>query len=121
MSRPPFLARPWRRRKAHRLRIPLLPARYHPAVPVGWTTGELAGVAIDQKQNIVNQIRELGVKSIFVETTINRELLEDIAREAGVSVGGELYSDAMGPVGTAGESYIGMMRENVLTIVEHLK
>lgn len=89
--------------------------------PVGWTTGELAGVAIDQKQNIVNQIRELGVKSIFVETTINRELLEDIAREAGVSVGGELYSDAMGPVGTAGESYIGMMRENVLTIVEHLK
>ncbi len=89
--------------------------------PVGWTTGELAGVAIDQKQNIVDQIRKLGVKCIFVETTINRKLLDDIAREAGVTVGGELYSDAMGGAGTAGETYIGMMRENVLTIVKHLK
>lgn len=89
--------------------------------PVGWTTGELAGVSIDQKQKIVNQIRELGVKSIFVETTINRQLLDDIAQQTGVQVGGELYSDAMGGPGSAGESYIGMMRENVLTMVEHLK
>ncbi len=89
--------------------------------PVGWTTDELAGVAIDQRQAIVKQIRELGVKSIFVETSVNRELLDGIARETGISVGGELYSDAMGPTGSAGETYIGMMRENVLTIVRHLK
>lgn len=89
--------------------------------PVGWTTGELAGVAVDQRQNIVEQIRDLGVKSIFVETSVNRELLDGIARETGITIGGELYSDAMGAAGTAGETYIGMMRENVLTIVEHLK
>lgn len=89
--------------------------------PVGWTTGELAGVAVDQRQKIVEQIRELGVKSIFVETSVNRELLDGIARETGITIGGELYSDAMGAAGTAGETYIGMMRENVLTIVEHLK
>jgi manganese/iron transport system substrate-binding protein len=89
--------------------------------PVGWTTGELAGVAVDQRQKIVEQIRDLGVKSIFVETSINRELLDGIARETGITIGGELYSDAMGAAGTAGETYIGMMRENVLTIVEHLK
>ncbi len=89
--------------------------------PVGWTTGELSGVAVDQRQEIIEQIRELGVKSIFVETSINRELLDGIARDTGITIGGELYSDAMGGVGTAGESYIGMMRENVLTIVEHLK
>jgi manganese/iron transport system substrate-binding protein len=89
--------------------------------PVGWTTGELAGVAIDQRQKIVSQIRELGVKSIFVETSINRELLDGIAKETGVSIGGNLYSDAMGEAGSAGETYIGMMRENVLTIVKHLK
>lgn len=89
--------------------------------PVGWTTGEMAGVAIDQRQKIVTQIRELGVKSIFVETSINRELLDGIAKETGISIGGNLYSDAMGEAGSAGETYIGMMRENVLTIVEHLK
>jgi manganese/iron transport system substrate-binding protein len=89
--------------------------------PVGWTTGELAGVAIDQRQEIVNQIRDLGVKSIFVETSVNRELLDGIAKETGISIGGQLYSDAMGESGSAGETYIGMMRENVLTIVRHLK
>ena len=89
--------------------------------PVGWTTGELAGVAIDQRQSIVKQIRELGVKSIFVETSVNRELLDGIAKETGISIGGLLYSDAMGAPGSAAETYIGMMRENVLMIVKHLK
>ncbi|MDG1875156.1 MAG: zinc ABC transporter substrate-binding protein [Mariniblastus sp.] len=89
--------------------------------PVGWTTGELSGVSVGARQEIVKQIRDLGVKSIFVETSINRETLDGIARETGISIGGELYSDAMGARGTAGETYIGMMRENVLTIVNHLK
>ena len=89
--------------------------------PVGWTTGEISGVAIDQRQGIVKQIRDLGVKSIFVESSVNRELLDGIARETGIEIGGELYSDAMGGAGTAGETYIGMMRENVLTIVKYLK
>ena len=61
------------------------------------------------------------MKAIFVETSVNAEAIQEIAREAGVVVGGELYSDAMGEAGSAGETYIGMMRENVLTIVKALK
>ena len=89
--------------------------------PVGWSTAELASVSLNQRQEIVKQIRELGVRSIFVETSLNSELIDGIARDAGVEIGGELYSDAMGPMGSAGETYLGMMRENVLTIVESLK
>ena len=89
--------------------------------PVGWTTDEIAGTTISDRQAVVEQIRELKVRSIFVESTLNREMIEAIAKEAGVEVGGELYSDAMGGRGTAGESYIGMMRENVLKIVAGLK
>lgn len=89
--------------------------------PVGWTTGEFTDVTIDQRQLIIREIRRLGVKSIFVESSINRELLQGIARDAGVTIGGTLYSDAMGPVGSSGENYIGMMRHNVMVIVEHLK
>ena len=48
-------------------------------------------------------------------------MLEQIAEEAGVRIGGELYSDAMGAAGTAGETYVGMMRENTLAIVEALE
>ena len=89
--------------------------------PVGWTTGELAGVSFDRRQQIVEDIRRLGVKSIFVETSVNSETLEGIARDAGVQIGGRLYSDAMGPEESAGETYLGMMRENVLTIVSALR
>lgn len=89
--------------------------------PVGWTTGELTGISIGQRQQVVEQIRQLGVKSIFVETSTETESLKSIAEETGVKIGGSLYSDAMGAAGTAGETYIGMMRENVLTIVNSLK
>jgi len=89
--------------------------------PLGWTTGEFADVTIDQRQVIVNQIKRLGVKSIFVETSINRNLLTGIARDAGVKIGGELYSDAMGTSGSPADHYIGMMRHNVTTIVDNLK
>ena len=89
--------------------------------PKGWTTEELTGMNPQKIPEIVEQIRAQGVKSVFIETTLNSEIVDQIAREAGVEIGGELYSDAMGPEGTAAESYIGMMRENVLTIVEALK
>lgn len=88
--------------------------------PVGWTTGELTEVSIAKKQEIIKQIRDRGVRAIFVETSTSDELLTGIARDAGVIVGQSLYSDAMGARGSAGETYIGMMRENVIRIVAGL-
>ena len=89
--------------------------------PMGWTTGELAGISLGQRQQVIDQIRKSGVKSIFVETSTETETLKAIAKETGIKIGGSLYSDAMGAPGSAGETYIGMLRENVLTIVKGLK
>ncbi|MCA9212061.1 MAG: zinc ABC transporter substrate-binding protein [Planctomycetales bacterium] len=93
------------------------------ASPVGWSTGQEIGgdVTFAKKQAAIDSIRKFGVKAIFVETSVNKALINEIAKEAGVTVGGELYSDSMGEPGTGGETYIGMMRENVLTIVGGLK
>ena len=38
-----------------------------------------------------------------------------------VKVGGELFSDAMGQAGTPEDTYLGMMRHNVETIVKALE
>ncbi len=95
--------------------------RFKAISPVGWTTSELAGVSLNRRQEIIQDIQRLGVKSIFVETSINSETLEGIAQDAGIEIGGKLYSDAMGPEGSAAETYLGMMRENVLTIVSALR
>lgn len=91
--------------------------------PVGWSTGSEVGGGMtpERRRKVVESIQSFGVRSIFVETSVNPKLIREIAREAGVEVGGMLYSDSMGAPGTAGETYVGMMRENVLTIVHALK
>ncbi|KAF0246338.1 MAG: ABC-type metal ion transport system periplasmic component/surface [Planctomycetota bacterium] len=93
------------------------------AAPVGWSTGNEvgAGMTPERRKAVVDSIRSFGVKAVFVETSVNPKMVEELASEAGVAVGGQLYSDSMGGPGTAGETYIGMMRENVLTIVRALK
>jgi manganese/iron transport system substrate-binding protein len=88
--------------------------------PVGWTTGELTELSLADRQNLIKSIRERGVPTIFVETSTNNELLQGIARDAGIKIGEPLYSDAMGPKGSAAETYLGMMRENVLRIAAGL-
>ncbi|EAQ78777.1 ABC transporter solute-binding protein [Blastopirellula marina DSM 3645] len=93
------------------------------ATPVGWSTGSEVGggVTPERRRETVKSIRSFGVRSIFVETSVSPVMIRQIADEAGVVVGGTLYSDSMGPPGSAGETYIGMMRENVLTIAAGLK
>ena len=90
--------------------------------PVGWSTGgEVGGgVTPERRKAVVESIRSFGAKAVFVETSVNPKLIREIARDAGVAIGGELYSDSMGEAGSAGETYIGMMRENTLTIVRAL-
>ena len=91
--------------------------------PVGWSTGAEvgAGMTPERRRRVVQSIRESGAPAIFVETTINPKQIRELAQETGVKIGGELYSDSMGPTGSAGETYIGMMRENVLLIVGALR
>jgi len=90
---------------------------------LGWSTGSEvgAGMTPERHRQVVASIRQSGAPAIFVETTINPKQIRELARETGVRIGGELYSDSMGPAGSAGETYIGMMRENVLLIVQALQ
>jgi manganese/iron transport system substrate-binding protein len=95
---------------------------YLSLAPVGWSTGSEvgAGMTPERRKKVVDSIRQYGAKAVFVETSVNPKLIREIARDAGVRIGGALYSDSMGEAGTAGETYLGMMRENVLTMVKAL-
>jgi manganese/iron transport system substrate-binding protein len=96
---------------------------YLSIAPVGWSTGSEVGGGMtpERRKQVINSVKSFGVKAIFVETSVNPKLIREIAKEAGIKIGGTLYSDSMGEKDSAGESYIGMMRENVLTIIEALK
>jgi manganese/iron transport system substrate-binding protein len=96
--------------------------RFQSAAPTGWSTGAEvgAGPTPARRKQAIDSIRAFGVRAVFVETSVNKDLIYEIAKEANVVVGGELYSDSMGTPGSAGETYIGMMRENVLKITRGL-
>ena len=79
---------------------------------------------------MVDYIKQHQVAAIFVESSVNRTLIDRISKDANVNVGGLLYSDAMDEPGKMetidGETYdlgtySGMLKHNVNTVVEALK
>lgn len=89
----------------------------------GLSTESEAG--LQQINSLVDLIVDRNVRAVFVESSVpakNIQALIDGAksRKHQVIIGGTLYSDAMGPVGSDAETYIGMIDHNVKTIVRAL-
>jgi manganese/zinc/iron transport system substrate-binding protein len=75
---------------------------------------------------MVEFIKKNGVKAIFVESSVPPTTIKRISEDAGVKIGGELFSDAMGTPGQMENghdlgTYEGMIRHNLDTVVNALK
>lgn len=92
----------------------------------------LQGISTDAEygladvQELVDILVDRNIKAVFVESSVSSKAIEAViegAKEKGheVSIGGELFSDAMGDEGTEEGTYIGMVRHNIETIVNALK
>ena len=102
----------------------------------GFTVKGLQGIStnsesgLKDRDELVEFIKDRGIKTIFPESSVNAKGIKAVASEAGVSVSKEeLFSDAMGELGDTvtlhGETYdkgtyIGMMKHNINTIVDGL-
>ncbi|HKK17694.1 MAG TPA: zinc ABC transporter substrate-binding protein [Opitutales bacterium] len=89
----------------------------------GISTESEAGVR--DLEELVDFIVERNIPAVFVESSVAdknvRALVEGAeARGHEVRIGGELFSDAMGPPGSYEGTYIGMIDHNVTTIVNAL-
>ncbi|MDD3610282.1 MAG: zinc ABC transporter substrate-binding protein [Halothiobacillaceae bacterium] len=67
-----------------------------------------------------------GVKAVFIESSVPPRFIESLLaglESAGqpVRLGGELFSDSMGPAGTPEGQYFGMVEHNLHTILEALQ
>jgi manganese/zinc/iron transport system substrate-binding protein len=76
-------------------------------------------------QRLVELIVQRDVKAVFVETSVADKYVRSLvdgaaARGKRITVGGSLFSDAMGPEGTYEGTYIGMIDHNVTTITRAL-
>jgi zinc/manganese transport system substrate-binding protein len=82
--------------------------------PQGLSTEAEASAA--DVARIVTRIQAERIKAVFLENISDPRLIEQIARETGVRIGGRLYSDALSGASGPAASYIDMIRHNVTEI-----
>lgn len=97
----------------------------------GWQVEGIQGISTESEAGLarIGELVDLLVSrkigAVFVESSVSdrsiRALIEGAAAQGhSVTIGGELFSDAMGPEGTYEGTYIGMLDHNVTTIARAL-
>jgi len=89
----------------------------------GMSTALEAGIA--DVREVADFVVEHRIPALFVESSISPRGIQAVqeavrARGFEVRIGGTLHGDALGTPGSSAESYIGMFRSNVETIVANL-
>ena len=84
----------------------------------GWSTEREATAA--QVARLVRQLKAQQVHAVFLENMSNPRLMRRLAQEAGATLGGELFSDALSRPGGAADSYVKMFEHNARTLVTAL-
>lgn len=70
---------------------------------------------------LIRQIREEGIQAIFIENISNPRLMEQIASETHTHIGGTLYSDALSSPETEANTYLKMMRFNLVSLIKGME
>lgn len=97
---------------------------------VGWQMTAIQGLSTQDEagvgdiQGVVDFVLENNIPVVFVESSVSPSTIQAVI-EAVQADGGnarigvrEMYSDAMGEPGTFGGTYIGMIAENVYTVLQ---
>ena len=69
---------------------------------------------------LIDHLKEVGAGALFVENITSPSLIQQIARETGIQVGGRLFSDALSQRGGPATSYEGMFEHNLATLIQAL-
>jgi zinc/manganese transport system substrate-binding protein len=74
-----------------------------------------------QVAQLIKQIQREKIRAVFVENMSNPKLIEQLSKDAGVTVGASLYADALSTPDKPGATYLQMMRHNVTQLVAGMK
>ncbi|WP_018183772.1 metal ABC transporter substrate-binding protein [Kaistia granuli] len=89
------------------------------AAPEGVSTESEASAADVAK--IIRQIKAENIKALFAENITDPRLLNQIARETGVKIGGALYSDALSSPEGPAPTYLKMFENNGAALLAAMK
>ncbi len=87
------------------------------AVMPGLST--LAEPSARELAELMETVRELDIRAVFVSTTVNPQLAEQVGRDTGTQIV-RLFTESLSEPGGPAPSYIELMRYNVIAIVAAL-
>lgn len=67
---------------------------------------------------IVDQMRKLNIRALFLENTGDGKLIKQLKNEGNAYIGGTLYSDALSLPGGPAPTYLDMFRHNVTVLTQ---
>jgi zinc/manganese transport system substrate-binding protein len=70
---------------------------------------------------LIQQIRQEKITAVFIENVSDPRLVAQIGKESGVTLGGELYSDALSKPEGPAPTYIEMFKNNIPKIVTAMR
>lgn len=84
-----------------------------------------AEAGLQQINRLVDMLVERKIQAVFVESSVSRKNIQALIEGAAsrghkVAIGGELFSDAMGPAGTYEGTYVGMLDHNLTMVARAL-
>jgi zinc/manganese transport system substrate-binding protein len=74
-----------------------------------------------QVAQLIAQIKREKIRAVFVENMASPNLIAQLSKDAGATVGASLYADALSAPGQPGATYLQMMRHNVTQLVAGMK
>lgn len=79
------------------------------------TEGEASSKVVAK---LIRQIKAEKITAVFMENMTDKRLVDRIAKETGVRLGGELFADALSPKGGPAPTYVDMVRHNVTLLTK---
>ena len=65
-------------------------------------------------------IKDSNVPAVFIESTINPKMLEQLAKDNKISIGGKLFADSLGDEASEAPTYLDMLKHNTDAMVSAL-
>jgi len=85
------------------------------------SVGTDSAPSAQQLAQLIDHIKATGAKAIFLETGVNPQLAEQVAKETGRQVVTNLYGDSLGVANGPAATYLDMMKFDTNAIVDALK
>jgi ABC-type Zn uptake system ZnuABC Zn-binding protein ZnuA len=91
----------------------------------GFTIYPIEGVSTEDEPSskkvadLIQTIKDQNVKAVFFESIENPKVVDEITRESGAKIGGELYADGLGD--KEATTYVDMVKHNITILAEGLK